>query len=119
MNFSTPYPPYPPEGGDKGIGPLGPDFQNPFSFRRLARIFRGTPIQISPAAFGLLRGPLTGAIRLIRVPRNFTLLERTLVMRVFSSDSVSLSELRKRATSDFRLTARDLGPQTPINQSSA
>lgn len=102
-----------------GIGPRGPGLQKPFSFRRLVKICNGAAIQICPAALGLLRAPLVGAIRLIRTPRNFTLLQRVFVMRVFSADRVSLSDWRKSAMSDFRSRARDLGPQTPKSQSSA
>ena len=45
--------------------------------------------------------------------------ERVLVIRVFSSESWSLSESRKDAMRDFRVFAVALDPQTPTSQSSA
>jgi len=101
------------------IGPPGLVFQNPLSRRRLAKLERGAVSHRLPAAVGCERGPLFGAIRRIRVPKNFTFLSLVLVIRVFSSERVRCRERRKDPMLFRRLFARDLGPQTPTSQSSA
>lgn len=64
--------------------------------------------------------PLTEEVLCIFTPRNLALLFPELVIRVFSSDSSKLSSaFRKSLITDFSSTAFDLGPTTPISQSSA
>lgn len=77
----------------RAIGPLGPGFQKPLSRRRLARIERGAVSQRLPAA--RVGDPRVGAMRLIRVPRNFTFPLLVLVIRVFSSDRARPKDCRK------------------------
>ena len=67
--------------------------------------------------FGI--GPLIGAIRLMYVPRNFAFSRRVFVMRVFSSDRVSLRDWRNSAMSVLSSRASFLLPHTPTSQSSA
>src|SRR5437879_9242819 len=100
-----------------GIGPFGPGSQNPFSLSRLASRGRGTVIHRLPDERGRKRR--VGAIRRIRVPKNFTRPEQVLVISVFSSDRVNFKESKKAAISVRRDLARALVPHTPTSQSSA
>lgn len=68
----------------------------------------------------LLISPLTLEVILISTPRNLALESPALVTRVFSSDSSRFKcDFRKLLIFSLMLLAVDLGPATPISQSSA
>ena len=103
----------------RALGPFFVAFQNFLARRRSAKILRGAHIRIFPAVVGWDKDPLVGVSLSIKVPRNFTLPRRVLVIKVFSSESVSLRDCRKVAMSFFRALAWAIVPHTPTSQSSA
>lgn len=117
VHFVTAEPRYRPSLQERN--PLSVSFSNIFGMGAVIQVLKEATCRRWPLESLRYRGALGLACFLMSTPRKLACPVRALVMSVFGRESSSLRVDKKSCTAIFNSTARLLGPQIPISQSSA